>query len=105
MLFSPKGCGDDLPTVQFVLTGRSRSNETQLEIAAPVEALWKALADPAELVRWFPLEAQVTPGPGGSIRCSATREATVWLSAYGVPRADVAAFEERWNRLLKQVLA
>ena len=48
----------------------SRSIETQLEIAAPVEAVWKALTDPAELVRWFPLEARVTPGPGGSIRWS-----------------------------------
>lgn len=48
----------------------SRSIETQLEIAAPIEAVWKALTDPAELVRWFPLEAQVVPGPGGSIRWS-----------------------------------
>ena len=44
-----------------------RSIETQIEIAAPVEAVWKALTETDELIRWFPLEARVTPGPGGSI--------------------------------------
>ena len=45
----------------------ARAIETQIEIAAPVEAVWKALADAEELVRWFPLQARVTPGAGGSI--------------------------------------
>ena len=43
---------------------------TELDIAAPVEAVWEALTDPRELERWFPLEARVTPGVGGSIRWS-----------------------------------
>lgn len=41
--------------------------ETEIEIAAPVEAVWKALTDARELARWFPLDAEVEPGPGGSI--------------------------------------
>ena len=48
----------------------TRKVETQIEIAAPVEAVWKALTDAEELVRWFPLEAKVTPGAGGSFRIS-----------------------------------
>lgn len=45
----------------------TRSVERQVEIAAPVEAVWKALTDAEELTRWFPLNARVTPGQGGSI--------------------------------------
>ena len=44
-----------------------RSAEIVVPIAAPVEAVWKALTDADELVRWFPLEARVKPGAGGSI--------------------------------------
>jgi uncharacterized protein YndB with AHSA1/START domain len=39
----------------------------EIEIAAPVEEVWKALTDPQELVKWFPLEARVTPGVGGKL--------------------------------------
>lgn len=39
--------------------------EKQIEIDAPVEAVWKALTDAGELVRWFPLEARVEPKVGG----------------------------------------
>ena len=45
----------------------TRRIEKQIEVAAPVEAVWKALTDAQELTRWFPLEAQVVPGEGGSI--------------------------------------
>lgn len=41
--------------------------EAQIEIAAPVEAVWRALTDADELTRWFPLKARVKPGVGGSI--------------------------------------
>ncbi len=41
--------------------------EESVEIAAPIEAVWKALTDADELTRWFPLDARVKPGPGGSI--------------------------------------
>jgi len=44
--------------------------EKQIEIAALVEAVWKALTQSEELKRWFPLEAQVTPGEGGKITLS-----------------------------------
>ncbi len=45
----------------------AHSVERKIVIAAPVEEVWKALTDAEELVRWFPLEAKVTPGPDGSI--------------------------------------
>jgi uncharacterized protein YndB with AHSA1/START domain len=44
-----------------------RTIEKSLEIAAPPEAVWKALTDAEELARWFPLFARVKPGVGGSI--------------------------------------
>lgn len=41
--------------------------EREIELNAPVEEVWKALTDPEQLKRWFPLEARVTPpqGTGG----------------------------------------
>lgn len=48
-------------------TEPGRIIETETEIAAPVSAVWKALTEARELARWFPLEADVEPGPGGSI--------------------------------------
>src|SRR5262245_6282453 len=39
----------------------------ELEVAAPAEAVWRALVDADELVRWFPMEAKVVPGEGGFI--------------------------------------
>jgi uncharacterized protein YndB with AHSA1/START domain len=47
--------------------GRTRSASGSIEIDAPVEAVWKALTDARELERWFPLDARVEPGEGGSI--------------------------------------
>jgi uncharacterized protein YndB with AHSA1/START domain len=45
----------------------TRAAEGEIEIDAPVEAVWKALTDARELERWFPLEARVEPGEGGAI--------------------------------------
>lgn len=47
-----------------------RSLEKEVEIEAPTEAVWKAVSEAEELVRWFPLEARVEPGEGGSIYLS-----------------------------------
>jgi uncharacterized protein YndB with AHSA1/START domain len=62
-----------------------RRIEVALEIPASVEAVWKALTDPAELVRWFPLEADVTPGVGGRVRWS-------WAES-SVSEAGIEAWE------------
>ncbi len=47
-----------------------RAIHIAVQIAASPDTVWQALTDPAELVRWFPLEAAVTPGPGGHVRWS-----------------------------------
>lgn len=39
----------------------TRSIEKQVEINAPVEAVWKTLTDTMELTNWFPLEAGENP--------------------------------------------
>jgi len=44
-----------------------RRIERTLSIGAPVDAVWKALTDATELMRWFPLRATVSPGAGGLI--------------------------------------
>lgn len=45
----------------------TRVIETEIEIDAPVGAVWKALTDAEELTRWFPLSASVSPGKDGTI--------------------------------------
>lgn len=71
----------------------SRTIEVQTLITAPIEAVWKALTDATELVRWFPLQARIVPGVGGS----------VWLS-WGDPIVSESAIEA-WepNRHLRVV--
>jgi uncharacterized protein YndB with AHSA1/START domain len=39
----------------------------EIRIAASPDVVWKALTDAQELTRWFPLDARVKPGKGGSI--------------------------------------
>lgn len=65
---------------------QTRSVETELEIDAPVEAVWKALTDGDELTRWFPLEARVDPGEGGSVYMS-------WKNEYDAT-SPITAWEE-----------
>jgi uncharacterized protein YndB with AHSA1/START domain len=38
-----------------------------LDISAPPQEVWRALTEAGELVRWFPLQARVTPGKGGTV--------------------------------------
>jgi uncharacterized protein YndB with AHSA1/START domain len=45
----------------------TRTVQDEIEIAAPVEAVWRALTEADELTNWFSLEAKVTPGAGGTI--------------------------------------
>jgi uncharacterized protein YndB with AHSA1/START domain len=46
---------------------RKRRLEKQTEAAASPAEVWQALTEPAELTKWFPLEARVTPGERGKI--------------------------------------
>lgn len=48
----------------------ARRIDTTVEIRATPEAVWRAFTDAVELTRWFPLDAQVTPGTGGRIKWS-----------------------------------
>jgi uncharacterized protein YndB with AHSA1/START domain len=53
--------------IQEKKTSSTRKIERTIEINAPAEKVWKALTDAQELMRWFPLDARVTPGKGGTI--------------------------------------
>ena len=46
---------------------KTRTFDMAIDIDASPEAVWHALTDAGELVRWFPLEARVRPGAGGSM--------------------------------------
>ena len=65
-------------------TKNTRSASGRIELDASPERVWKALTDAADLVRWFPLEARVEPGEGGSVYMSwkneytATSEILAW---------------------------
>ncbi len=47
-----------------------RAVAVTVDIAAPADVVWSALTDPTELVRWFPSQAAVTPGVGGTVQWS-----------------------------------
>lgn len=59
--------------------GNERSIEVSIDIAASAEEVWRALTEAAELTRWFPLSAEVTPGEGGSMRWT-WDDAWTWVS-------------------------
>ena len=47
-------------------TTKGRTIQSEIEIDAPIEVVWKALTEAEELTRWLSDEARVTPGVGGS---------------------------------------
>jgi uncharacterized protein YndB with AHSA1/START domain len=46
---------------------KQRGFEVTIDIEAPAAEVWKALTQAEELVRWFPLQAEVKPGKGGTV--------------------------------------
>jgi uncharacterized protein YndB with AHSA1/START domain len=56
----------DRPHVK-ITDGAVRAFDMTLDIAADPATVWKALTDAGELVRWFPFEAKVEPGEGGTM--------------------------------------
>jgi uncharacterized protein YndB with AHSA1/START domain len=56
------------PTPGDALTDTgTRRFSMSIDIDATPEEVWRALTDAGELVRWFPTQARVTPGPGGTM--------------------------------------
>lgn len=53
------------PAVQPPPGSGARAFDMSLEIAAPIDAVWRALADAEELARWFVTEAKIEPREGG----------------------------------------
>jgi uncharacterized protein YndB with AHSA1/START domain len=66
----------------------TRAAAGEIEIDAPVERVWRALTEARELERWFPLEAEVEPGPEGRIRMSWGNEFDAWspVEVWDAPR-------------------
>lgn len=57
-----------------------------MELSAPPERVWSCLVDPADLVRWFPLEAEVDPRVGGKL-------AMGWSKQGFRGEAEISAFQ------------
>ena len=66
----------------------TRSVNAEIEIGTHPDRVWRALTDADELMRWFPLDARVEPGPGGSIFMSWRNEFadTVKIQIWDPPR-------------------
>jgi uncharacterized protein YndB with AHSA1/START domain len=47
-----------------------RAIRREIDLAAPIERVWRALADPRELERWFPLEVRGDVAPGAALTWS-----------------------------------
>ena len=45
----------------------SKKIDLSIEIDAPPEAVWRAISTGEELRRWFPLNAEIEPGVGGTV--------------------------------------
>jgi len=45
---------------------RTKDIELTVEIDAPPEAVWEAISSAEEVQRWFPLNAEIEPGVGGT---------------------------------------
>jgi uncharacterized protein YndB with AHSA1/START domain len=58
------------------MEARTRAIEHRIEIAASPDAVWRALTEADQLASWFPVDARVTPGAGGSIWVSWAGAAT-----------------------------
>jgi uncharacterized protein YndB with AHSA1/START domain len=52
------------------MSGRERTFEMEIDLDATPDEVWRALTEADELVHWFPFDARVTPGPGGTMQWS-----------------------------------
>jgi hypothetical protein len=93
-------------------TKKERRVEREIETAAPIEKVCKALADGKELARCFPLEARVTSGVGGKIFVSwgpafegprDKIEVQAWLSAFALDPGQGEASRQKWERRLQEI--
>jgi len=62
---------------------RTRAIDLSIVIDAPVEVVWEAISSAEELVRWFPLEAELEPRAGGRLWVS-WGEGSEWSSRIDV---------------------
>jgi uncharacterized protein YndB with AHSA1/START domain len=65
----------------------TRSAAGEIAIDASPDRVWRALTDAEELMKWFPLDARVEPGPDGSIFMSWKNEfaSTVEIEIWNPP--------------------
>ncbi len=80
----------------MVTEHKERIIETEWAIEAPVADVWRALTDAQWLTNWFPTEARITPGVGGSVW-------TAWSAGGEEFEAAITEWDEQ--RRLKLVYA
>lgn len=63
---------------------KTKSIDLSIEIDAPADTVWEAISSAEELQRWFPLNAEIEPGVGGTVTidwgpgCGGTADIEVW---------------------------
>lgn len=63
---------------------QDRTINLEIELDAPIETVWKALTEADRLKSWFPYDARIEPGVGGSIwlswgpECEGEAPITIW---------------------------
>jgi uncharacterized protein YndB with AHSA1/START domain len=62
--------GDERFDLQVHREEQSQRLEIELDLGAEPGAVWSALTDAGELASWFPFQAEVEPGVGGTISVS-----------------------------------
>jgi uncharacterized protein YndB with AHSA1/START domain len=74
----------------------TRSHETSIEIAAPIEAVWEAVSTAEGITSWFAPAAEVVPGVGGHVFVSWGQgmEGTMAITEWDPPRR-IQTVEER----------
>ncbi len=63
-----------------------REHRHEIEIDAPLEAVWQAISDPEDLTRWYVLEARVDPESGSYWVSRGGETAAARIEAWDPPR-------------------
>lgn len=84
-------------------TRHAGSIQAEATVHAPVEAVWDAVATADGLKRWFPIDAKVEPGVGGSIwyswgpgACEGTATITDWKPLQRL-RIEYGGISDEWT--------
>ena len=84
------------PAGEVVFEGDSATLRFERFLPHPVEAVWAALTDPAQLASWFMTQATIDGRPGGSLRMVSGPARFEWTGKY-LTWEPPHVLEYEWN--------